>query len=153
MKLSDRIRIAREEMKLTQEEFAANIGMTRSAVQKWEQGQADPYPKTLRKISEVTGKPLEWFGQVGTTKVLEHTRPSNADASSLPRTAPLPPSKAKPIRDARQRLRQARDVLATLNQELLEPNDDPAKLAMRGINRAQRDIIAALDELDKLMEG
>lgn len=119
--LSEKIQSLRAELGMSQTEFGSAIGVTPSAVQQWEQGRAKPYPKTLRKISEVTGKPLEWFTdaqsfhspRAGATEVEVHTRPPNADASSIPRLAPMPPSKAKHIRQAKATLVAARDRLAS----------------------------------------
>lgn len=46
---------------ISQEEFGSMIGVTGSAVVQWEKGKATPYPKTLKKISEVSGKSLDWL--------------------------------------------------------------------------------------------
>lgn len=59
---SDRIKKARADAGLTQEQMATALDMTASAVQKWESGGAFPRIKVLKKISEITGKPLEFFG-------------------------------------------------------------------------------------------
>jgi transcriptional regulator with XRE-family HTH domain len=48
---------------LLQEELAERIGVSRSAVQKWERGQATPRVQHLSAISELTGRPLTYFAE------------------------------------------------------------------------------------------
>lgn len=63
---SERIKQARAEAGLTQQQMATALEMTASAVQKWESGGAFPRLKVLKKICEITGKPLEYFGDSAT---------------------------------------------------------------------------------------
>lgn len=58
--VTDRIKRVRRNLSLTQEEFAAAIGVTARAVQRWEAGHA-PGPKQLRRIAELAEKPVAWF--------------------------------------------------------------------------------------------
>lgn len=58
---SHRIKQARSDAGLTQEEMATALGMTASSVQKWESGGVFPRFKVLKKISELTGKTLDFF--------------------------------------------------------------------------------------------
>ena len=56
MKTGDRIRILREDRKITQEELARAVGYkTRSSIAKIETGESDPPQKMLKKIADVLG--------------------------------------------------------------------------------------------------
>lgn len=59
--MAKRIRRARLEAKLSQDAFAAALGVTRRAPQRWEAGEVEPQARHLAKIVEVTGKPIEFF--------------------------------------------------------------------------------------------
>lgn len=62
MKLSMRIRIARQRAKLSQEALALNLGVTRSAVANWE-GADGVLPATARLayIAQLTNVSFEWL--------------------------------------------------------------------------------------------
>ena len=55
------VRKLREKMGLTQEQFAAEVGVTFATVNRWESGKAQPSPLARRRISELLKKhrPLE----------------------------------------------------------------------------------------------
>lgn len=55
------IKQARASAGLTQEEMASVLGVTLAAVASWENGRSFPRPRTLQKLSEVTGKSLEFL--------------------------------------------------------------------------------------------
>jgi transcriptional regulator with XRE-family HTH domain len=55
-----RIREARMAMGLTQDELADLVGIGMRQIQYYEAGDSNPY-RTLRRIAEVTGKPLSFF--------------------------------------------------------------------------------------------
>lgn len=79
--VSERIRIARELAHMSQEELGMKIGLTGSAVRKWESGKGIPYPKNILKISQVLGKSVPWLkGEVlidhpGSSVTIERLRP------------------------------------------------------------------------------
>ena len=50
MKLSDNIRLLREKYLLTQEEFAKEIGVASSTVNRWETGKSRPNMTAMRTI-------------------------------------------------------------------------------------------------------
>lgn len=58
--LGSRIREARVEAGLTQEELAELIGVGTRQMQYYESGDSNPY-RTLRRIAEATGKSIGWF--------------------------------------------------------------------------------------------
>src|SRR3954471_20781409 len=58
--LGDRIRQARIEAGLTQDQLAELVGVGMRQIQYYEAGESDPYRK-LRQIAEATGKPIEWL--------------------------------------------------------------------------------------------
>lgn len=55
MQLSERIQSLRKEKGLSQEELAAQLGVSRQAVGKWESGQSQPELDKLAALSEVFG--------------------------------------------------------------------------------------------------
>jgi len=63
------IREVRTRLGLTQEKFAARLGVTLPTINRWENGRANPSPLALRNLRELVhrmgddGKDLaEWFG-------------------------------------------------------------------------------------------
>ena len=62
MTIADRIKEAREGLGLTKAEFARALGVSRAAVTRWENGQAQAlYYESLKKIAQITGKPISWI--------------------------------------------------------------------------------------------
>lgn len=59
--LGDRIRTARLAAGLSQTELARAVDGASRTVQSWELHEAVPKPETLRKVAEVTDRPLHWF--------------------------------------------------------------------------------------------
>lgn len=59
--MGERIRQARRDMALTQQQFAELMGVTPRSVQGWELDERPPALTRRRKLAEVTGKPLEFF--------------------------------------------------------------------------------------------
>lgn len=59
--LSEKIKEARDFAGLSQDEMANLLGMTGAAVSQWEHGRYIPRQKALKKISEITKKPLSFF--------------------------------------------------------------------------------------------
>jgi len=56
-----RIQQAREEMGLTQEELAARLGCTQSALSNYELGKRRLYLNMLDEIAAILNKPLDYF--------------------------------------------------------------------------------------------
>lgn len=56
---ANRIRQARYSLRLTQEEFARSVGVGVRNVPDWESGKRQPRIASLRRISELSGIPLE----------------------------------------------------------------------------------------------
>lgn len=56
-----RIQQAREELGLTQEEMAARLGCTQSALSNYELGKRRLYLASLEQIASILGKPLSYF--------------------------------------------------------------------------------------------
>ena len=56
-----RLRAARRDRGLTQEEFAARLGVSRSAIAQWETDRAGQIRGNLLRISEVLGVSLEYL--------------------------------------------------------------------------------------------
>ncbi|MBG1261580.1 helix-turn-helix domain-containing protein [Nostoc commune] len=53
---------------LTQEQFAATLGVTYTTINRWENGHSKPSPLAMRKIEEM----LEKMGQKGTDLVKKY---------------------------------------------------------------------------------
>ena len=60
-RLSKRIRFARSESGLSQEDFGARLNVSRGRVSSWENGVSVPDEETLVKIAEITKFPLSFF--------------------------------------------------------------------------------------------
>lgn len=62
MDLGNKIKNLRKSRKMTQEEFAKRIGVSRSTLSCYEIDQRTPSLKTLQEISELFGVGLDYFG-------------------------------------------------------------------------------------------
>ncbi len=51
--VAEMIRKLRAKLELTQEQFAAKVGVTWSTVNRWENGRGKPSPLALRRIEEL----------------------------------------------------------------------------------------------------
>lgn len=56
-----RIKEAREAVPYTQQEFATELGVSWRAVQKWESGENEPRPSSIRAMAAVTGRSAAYF--------------------------------------------------------------------------------------------
>lgn len=61
--LAKRIRTARENARLSQDELGKSIGLSDKSVSAYEKGRSQPPLENLRKIAEVTNHPLTYFTQ------------------------------------------------------------------------------------------
>ena len=59
--IGKRIQQAREEMGMTQEEFAARLGCTQSALSNYELGKRRLYLNVLNEIAAILNRPLDYF--------------------------------------------------------------------------------------------
>ena len=59
--IGQRIRRARQERDMRQEELAKKVGVDTSTVSNWETGKSRPRWKVLPRLAEVLEKPLSWF--------------------------------------------------------------------------------------------
>ena len=57
--MAEMIRKLRAKLGLTQEQFAAKVGVTWSTVNRWENGRGKPSPLAHRRIEELLGKDME----------------------------------------------------------------------------------------------
>lgn len=62
MTIGSKIKNLRKSRKMTQEDFAARIGVSRSTLSCYEIGQRTPSLKTLTDIAEIFGIGLDYFG-------------------------------------------------------------------------------------------
>lgn len=54
-----------EKASITQEQFAASLGVTQAAVSRWIQGKKLPRPEAMKRISEITSgevTPNDFYG-------------------------------------------------------------------------------------------
>ncbi|KUG02949.1 hypothetical protein ASZ90_019656 [hydrocarbon metagenome] len=61
--LGQKIQAAREEKRMSQEQLAGAIGCSQSALSNYEKGKRRIYLSQLEKLSEVLGKPMDYFVQ------------------------------------------------------------------------------------------
>jgi len=61
LNLGSKIKIARKEAGLSQKQLASLVGVSDKAVSAYEVGRAQPPVETLREISNVTYKPVNYF--------------------------------------------------------------------------------------------
>jgi len=91
--LPSKIRAAREERGLSQTAFAAELDVSRTAVQNWESGGDFPAISRIARIAEVTGKPEEWFFQPPfVTNILPDVLAGAGLAPESPLRAAQPPA-------------------------------------------------------------
>lgn len=89
MKLNEKIAYYRRANKLSQEELAAQVGVSRQAVSKWELGEASPDIGKLLALAQAFG--------VSTDHLLnEAEHPAQASPSTPPRDTVPPPPPAQP---------------------------------------------------------
>lgn len=55
------MRLLREDMGVTQDDFAKLLGISLSAVAKWESGTNAPGKQAVKRIAEVTGVSADWL--------------------------------------------------------------------------------------------
>ena len=54
--LAELIKDLREKLDLTQEQFASEVGVTFSTVNRWENGRGTPSPLAMRRINELSNE-------------------------------------------------------------------------------------------------
>ena len=59
--IGERIRVARQERRITQEELASAVGVSRSAVAQWETGRSGQVTGNLARIAQVLGVGVEFL--------------------------------------------------------------------------------------------
>ena len=59
--MNHRLRRAREEKALTQEEVANQVGVRPNTIYRHEAGIFEPTEPVLKMLAQVYGKPVEWF--------------------------------------------------------------------------------------------
>lgn len=107
MKLHERIREARQQLKASQETLAAQVGVTRGAVAQWEMptGTA-PSVENLIKIASLSGVAFEWLATGRGPKI--HGQPAAAsEARAAYVVAPADPLD-EALRTAVSRLTQSK---------------------------------------------
>lgn len=61
--IGQRIRVTRQERRITQEELASAVGVSRSAVAQWETGRSGQITGNLARIAQVLGVGVEFLMQ------------------------------------------------------------------------------------------
>lgn len=59
--LSEMVKEMRAQLGLTQEQFAAKVGVTWSTVNRWENGRGKPSPLALGHVIEIVQEAGEWM--------------------------------------------------------------------------------------------
>lgn len=71
MDVGIKIKNLRKSRKMTQEDFALRIGVSRSTLSCYEIGQRTPSLKTLQQIAEIFGVGLDYFGIAPTDEAFD----------------------------------------------------------------------------------
>lgn len=61
MKFHERLRIARKNAKMTQDELGKYFGITKGGISGWESGRRNPDPTEIKKLSEVLNVSTDWL--------------------------------------------------------------------------------------------
>ena len=61
MSFGERLQAVRRKQEMTQEEFAAQLNVSRQAVSKWEQGVSSPDTERLIQLAEILGTEVEYL--------------------------------------------------------------------------------------------
>ena len=134
-KLADRLKDAREEARLTQAGLGKLAGVSRAAISQFEQGRAKPSLGTLKKIAEVTKRPLAWF-MIEDATVAMRSASSGTPDSTIETLNSLPPIVRRAIE---LRLQKAAEYSAHLPEWVrtsgLPSNQDDLNAAIDSINR------------------
>ncbi len=72
--LSERIRKARKEARLSQQDLGENIGVSDKSISAYEQGRSIPPIKNLKKIAQATRHPFAYFTQEETDETTLATK-------------------------------------------------------------------------------
>lgn len=56
---ADEMRCLRQKRGMTQQELAVLLGVSVSAIQKWERGQAEPNARTLQRMADIFGVSMD----------------------------------------------------------------------------------------------
>ena len=59
--------MARKDARLTQDQVAEQLGITKGAVSQWESGKTGPRTDLFRRFAEITNKPLDWLMGFGSS--------------------------------------------------------------------------------------
>ena len=78
---------ARQEAGLTQAEAAAQSGIGKSALGRYERGKANPTPDGLEKLAELYGKPADWFEPM--SRIIGSRRTESGDADAEGERSPV----------------------------------------------------------------
>lgn len=69
--IGERIRTTRQERRITQEDLAGAVGVSRSAVAQWETGRSGQITGNLARIAQVLGVGVEFLMQGGSSGIPE----------------------------------------------------------------------------------
>lgn len=68
---------ARANTKMNQKQFAKALGVSEATIKNWERGKTSPKSEHLRKISQLTGVPMDYIFLPETLLKVEKRRQSN----------------------------------------------------------------------------
>ena len=91
MKLSEKIYQCRKKAGLSQEALAAQLGVSRQAVSKWELGTAEPEPAKLKLLADTFHVSVDWLLSPDEA---EYTPPRQDSPAQPQHPLPLPPGPA-----------------------------------------------------------
>lgn len=77
IQFGDRLRVAREAKRLSQERLGELVGKDRQQIIRWEAGKAEPKFRDLERLAEVLGVKPAWFFEDGDANPAQE--PTNLD--------------------------------------------------------------------------
>lgn len=92
--IRERLVQARQHLKLSQQEVAAVMGVSRQTISKWEIGKASPNPRELAELCVTYGVSTDW--------ILTGTRTIPDTGSAVLRSILCPPAKGEEFEDSKR---------------------------------------------------
>lgn len=81
MEYGEKLKMARKEKGISQEELANFLGTTKSTVSRWERSLTEPGIETMKRVSELLNKPIQYFLS---DSIVEEMRDIKGDTAYIP---------------------------------------------------------------------
>ena len=108
--LSDKIFLIRQQLNYSQEKFAEKLGISRQAVQRWENGAAVPDLDNMINIAKIFNVSLDWLNDLSDHRTTDEMRHQDGPIPSYQDMAQWEAYGADLMTDFKQALDEGRDV-------------------------------------------